>query len=157
VNGGARDRRHVPTVLGIAAVVVLVDQLTKTWAENHVTDRATHVLWTLRLAVTYNTGAAFSIGRGITPFFVAVAVVMVVVLVLIAHRDQTVASRVALGLVLGGAFGNLADRLLRHHHGAVIDFIDFRWWPVFNVADACIVIGALLLALSATSRRPVLS
>jgi signal peptidase II len=44
---------------------------------------------------------------------------------------------------------------VRHHHGAVVDFIDFRWWPVFNVADASIVVGAILLALSATSRRPV--
>jgi signal peptidase II len=147
----------VLAVLGIAAGVVLVDQVTKTWAVDHVSDRAIHVIWTLRLAVTYNSGAAFSIGRGITPFFVAVAVVMVVVLFLTARRDQTVAARVALGLVLGGALGNLADRLVRHHHGAVIDFIDFRWWPVFNVADACIVIGAILLAVSATARRPVLS
>jgi signal peptidase II len=157
VSGGVQDRRRISTVLVIAAVVVLVDQLTKTWAVNHVSDRAIHVFWTLHLAVTYNTGAAFSIGRGVTPFFVAVAVTMVVALVILAHRDQTVSARVALGLVLGGALGNLVDRLVRHHHGAVIDFIDFRWWPVFNVADACIVVGALLLALSATAQRPVLS
>ncbi len=155
MNGGRPDRRHVPTVIGIAAAVVLLDQFTKTWAVDHVRDRAIHVFWTLRLAVTYNPGAAFSIGQGITPFFVAVAVIMVVVLVFVAHKDQSVGARVALGLVLGGALGNLTDRVVRHHHGAVIDFIDFRWWPVFNVADACIVIGAILLALSATTRRPV--
>jgi signal peptidase II len=155
VNGGSRDRRHLPTVLAIAAVVVLADQVTKTWAVDHVSDRAIHVIWTLRLAVTYNSGAAFSIGQGITPVFVAVAVGMVVALVVIARRDETIGARVALGLVLGGALGNLTDRVVRHHHGAVVDFIDFRWWPVFNVADASIVVGAILLALSATSRRPV--
>jgi signal peptidase II len=52
-----------------------------------------------------------------------------------------------MGALLGGALGNLADRLIRHHHGAVIDFIDLRWWPVFNVADAAITVGAALLAL----------
>jgi signal peptidase II len=155
VNGGSRDRRHLPTVLAIAAVVVFADQVTKTWAVDHVSDRAIHVIWTLRLAVTYNSGAAFSIGQGITPVFVAVAVGMVVALVVIARRDETIGARVALGLVLGGALGNLTDRVVRHHHGAVVDFIDFRWWPVFNVADASIVVGAILLALSATSRRPV--
>jgi signal peptidase II len=135
--------------------VVFADQVTKTWAVDHVSDRAIHVIWTLRLAVTYNSGAAFSIGQGITPVFVAVAVGMVVALVVIARRDETIGARVALGLVLGGALGNLTDRVVRHHHGAVVDFIDFRWWPVFNVADASIVVGAILLALSATSRRPV--
>ena len=45
------------------------------------------------------------------------------------------------------------DRLVRHHGGAVIDWIDFRWWPVFNVADACIVVGAILLALTGWTRR----
>jgi signal peptidase II len=59
-----------------------------------------------------------------------------------------------MGLLLGGACGNLVDRLVRHHHGAVIDFIDLRWWPVFNVADACITVGALMLVLAGASRRP---
>jgi signal peptidase II len=55
---------------------------------------------------------------------------------------------IALGLVLGGALGNLADRLIRGHGGAVIDFIDFQWWPVFNVADMAITIGAVLLVIA---------
>jgi signal peptidase II len=59
-----------------------------------------------------------------------------------------------MGLLLGGAVGNLTDRLVRHHHGAVIDFIDFRWWPVFNLADASITVGALLLALVLFRARP---
>jgi signal peptidase II len=59
-----------------------------------------------------------------------------------------------MGLLLGGAVGNLVDRLIRHHHGAVIDFVDLRWWPVFNVADASITIGAILLVLSGLTHRP---
>ena len=57
-----------------------------------------------------------------------------------------------MGLLLGGAAGNLTDRLVRHHHGAVIDFIDLKWWPVFNVADASIVCGAILLLVGARQR-----
>jgi signal peptidase II len=155
VTAPVRTRRHVPWLLAIAALVVALDQVTKTWALNHASDRPRHVFWTLRLAVTYNSGAAFSIGRGIAPFFVAAAGVIVVVLFLFARRDQSVPTTVALGLVLGGAVGNLADRVFRHHAGSVVDFVDFRWWPVFNVADACIVTGAILLALSAGGHRPV--
>jgi signal peptidase II len=62
-----------------------------------------------------------------------------------------------MGLLLGGAVGNLADRLIRDHHGAVIDFIDLQWWPVFNIADASITIGAILLVfggLLAHDRTP---
>jgi signal peptidase II len=59
---------------------------------------------------------------------------------------------IAVGLVLGGAVGNMTDRLLRHHHGAVVDFIDLQWWPVFNVADMAIVVGGALLILSGFGR-----
>ena len=85
---------------------------------------------------------------------------MVLVVVLLglgrrASRTATWPAALAMGLLLGGAVGNLADRLVRHHHGAVIDFIDLHWWPVFNVADAAITVGALLLALVLFRARPV--
>ena len=150
----ARTRRRVPLVLPVlAGLVIVVDQLTKTWALRHFSEQPKHLFWTLRLAVTFNSGAAFSIGAGVTPLFVAVAVVMVVVLALLGRGEKSLASAAWLGLVLGGALGNLVDRLVRHHGGAVIDWIDFRWWPVFNVADACIVVGAILLALTGWTRR----
>ena len=57
------------------------------------------------------------------------------------------------GLLLGGATGNVVDRVFRGHGGAVVDFIDLQWWPVFNVADTCVVTGALLFVL-VSSRKP---
>jgi signal peptidase II len=63
--------------------------------------------------------------------------------------SRTFALSVALGLILGGALGNLSDRLFRGHHGAVIDFITLTHWPTFNVADSCITIGAIVVVVTA--------
>jgi signal peptidase II len=82
---------------------------------------------------------------------VAAAAVLLAALLTAGRRFLTPATTVALGLVVGGAVGNLGDRLFRHAGGAVVDFVDLRWWPVFNVADAAITAGALLLLLG--SRR----
>ena len=149
-------RRRRATVVAIAAVVVALDQVTKTWALHHAV-RPRHIVWTLRLALTFNSGAAFGLGRGSTTLLVGGAIVLVVVLLGLGRRASRTASPttiVAMGLLLGGAVGNLVDRLIRHHHSAVIDFVDLRWWPVFNVADASITIGALLLVLNGFTRRP---
>jgi signal peptidase II len=144
---GVARRRTI--LLGVAAVVVVVDEATKTWALHHTVEPK-HVIWTLRLALTFNSGAAFGLGRGSTTVFILGAVALVVVLLGLGRRASRTASLpsvIAMGLLLGGALGNLTDRIIRHHHGSVIDFIDLRWWPVFNVADACITVGALLLVL----------
>ncbi len=136
-------------ILAVAGLVLLVDQASKTWALHHAAEPR-HVVWTLRLAVTFNSGTAFGLGQDSTAIIVAGVVVLVVVLLGLgrkASRTATWPASVAMGALLGGALGNLADRLIRHHHGAVIDFIDLRWWPVFNVADAAITFGAALLAL----------
>jgi signal peptidase II len=142
-------RNRWAVILGLAAVIVAVDQVTKTWALHHTVDPI-HLVWTLRLALTFNSGTAFGLGRGSTGVILAGVIVLVVVLVGMssrASRTATWPATLAMGLLLGGALGNLADRLFRHHHGSVIDFIDLRWWPVFNVADACITVGAILLVL----------
>jgi signal peptidase II len=142
-------------ILGAAAAVVGVDQLTKTWALHHTVDPI-HIIGTLRLALTFNPGAAFGLGRGITPVLVLGAIVLVVVLLGLgrtASRTASVPAAVAMGVLLGGACGNLVDRLVRHNNGAVIDFIDLRWWPVFNVADAAITVGAILLVLFGVTRH----
>ena len=69
-----------------------------------------------------------------------------------ANNSRFTLGAVSAGLIAGGAIGNLADRAFRGDdgflHGAVVDFIDVQWWPVFNIADACIVVGAVLLVLS---------
>jgi signal peptidase II len=144
-----RPRHVVPVLVVIAAVVVLVDQLTKTWALRALDDRDVHLFWTARLHLVFNKGGAFSLGTGSTWVFVIAAVVVVTFVLLFGRR--LLGSRlalVAMGLVLGGAVGNLSDRLFRDTGGAVVDFIDFRWWPVFNVADSAVVIGGILLVLT---------
>ena len=131
--------------------VLAADQASKTWAVRHLADHDVHVLGTLRFRLTYNSGGAFSLGRGSPWFFVAAAVVLVAVLFTVGRRFLTPVTALALGLVIGGAFGNLGDRLFRDTAGAVVDFVDLQWWPVFNVADAAITVGGLLLVLG--SRR----
>lgn len=100
-------------------------------------------------SLTYvtNTGAAFGLLKEAGVVFVFVAIVVITIIVLYMRRvpaDQQLV-RVALGLQLGGALGNLIDRLRLGH---VVDFIDLKFWPVFNVADSAIVIGVALLAIA---------
>lgn len=107
----------------------------------------------LTLTLTRNAGAAFSIGTGATLVFSAVAIAVIVV---IARTARSLASRgwaVALGLLLGGALGNLVDRVFRApgpFRGHVIDWIELPHWPVFNLADAAIVTGGLLAVVLVT-------
>ena len=104
-----------------------------------------------------NTGAAFSFAEGWTVVFTLVAVVVAVVIVRTARRLRSTGWATALGLVLGGALGNLVDRIFRDPgplRGGVVDFLsvfgpDGRVWPVFNVADSAIVCGGILGALLA--------
>ncbi|MDP9386464.1 MAG: signal peptidase II [Actinomycetota bacterium] len=141
------SRRRLALGGATAAAVVVADQTTKTWALRALDDGPVHVVWTLRLNLSFNSGAAFGIGKGLGPLLVVVGVVLVVALVAMARSTPTTAAAVAVGLVGGGAVGNLADRFLRDHGGAVVDFIDLQWWPVFNLADAAITCGALLLVV----------
>jgi signal peptidase II len=145
----ARSRRGWSLVAAVAVVVVACDQLSKTWALHHLRNGPRHVVWTLRLNLTFNTGIAFSQASGSTAVVTVIAVVVVALLLVIARRTSGTMTGVVLGLIIGGAVGNLADRLVRHHGGAVIDFIDLQWWPVFNIADAAITIGVLAAVLRA--------
>ena len=134
-----------------AFFVVVLDQITKHWALNHLGDgHVDNLVGSLRLNLAYNTGMAFAKGQGIGPF-IAVAGLLVVVFLLVGLRRETRPGAVFVGMVAGGAAGNIVDRLFRGDawlHGAVIDFIDLQWWPIFNLADAAIVIGAGSLVVS---------
>ena len=153
----AARRLLIPAV---AAVVVAADQVTKTLALHHLTlGVPRHVIGPVNLLLTYNTGAAFGVGTGITPIVEAAVVVLIVWLMAASRRASRAASwpmAVGLGLLLGGAFGNLGDRLFRHPRGfpgGVVDFIQaVTWWPIFNVADAAIVVGVILLVISYWAR-----
>jgi signal peptidase II len=141
----------LPLTLTVAAVVVLVDQLTKHWAVNALSDGTIeHVVWTLRFNLSFNSGMAFSTGRGIGPIIGLLAMGVVVAIVVSTRRNPSRLVAVAAGLVLGGAIGNLSDRLFRGEgwlHGAVVDFIDFQWFPIFNVADMAVNVGAALFVI----------
>jgi signal peptidase II len=144
----------------VAAVVLALDQLTKWWALQELDTRTIDLPWTLRLNLTLNRGAAFGLGSKYAPL-IALAAVCVVVVVLGTTRGLDARwPRIGVGLVLGGALGNLSDRLFREGSGflggAVVDFIDLQWWPVFNVADAAVCVGAVLLVLTA-AREPAAS
>ena len=147
-----RSGRRWLLIAGVALAIVVLDQATKTWALHHLRDGPRHVVWTLRLNLTFNTGVAFGQATGSTALVTVIAVGVVGLLLVIARRTGGAVTGVVLGLVIGGALGNLADRLVRHHSGAVIDFIDFRWWPVFNVADAAITVGVVLAVVRAVGR-----
>ncbi|MEC8970689.1 MAG: signal peptidase II [Actinomycetota bacterium] len=137
----------VPALAG--AAVLLLDQLTKWWASEALADRTIDLVWTLRLHLVFNTGAAFSQGEGWGPLFAVLILLVVALLVRQGAGTDDPMTRIAVGVVIGGAIGNLADRAFREgggfFGGAVIDFIDLQWWPVFNVADSAIVVGGVLV------------
>jgi signal peptidase II len=150
-SGDPRSVRHLGLVLGVAAAVLLLDQLTKWWALDALSTHTIHVVWTLHLNLVRNAGSAFSVVKSGGQFIAPLAVIVVVWLLWQGRSASSLVGAVALGLVLGGAIGNLVDRALRSDagfmQGRVIDFIDFQWWPVFNVADMGVVVGGILLVV----------
>ena len=156
-----RSRRHNLVLLGVAAFVVAVDQLTKWWALVALDDRDIDLVWTLRLHLVHNTGAAFGLGQGLEVFIAVVAFLFVIMVAWASWGGRRLAlPPVLLGMILGGAIGNLADRAARAGDGflggAVVDFIDLQWWPVFNAADSDIGVAGVILVLTAPRyRQPV--
>ena len=152
-------KRALPWFAG-AAAIVLADRLTKLWVlETFAPGERLSVTGFFNLVLVFNKGAAFSFLAGAsgwqTPVFAAISsIAAVVITVLILRNAGNRMLCAALGLILGGALGNLWDRLLWGH---VVDFLDFHaagWhWPAFNVADSAITIGAGLLILESFVRR----
>ena len=144
--------------LGAALVVLILDILTKGWAMSALSDgRDIHIFWTLHFALTHNEGMAFSTGTNVGPFIGMLAIVVIAILIFTLRKQSSVISLVATGCIIGGAIGNVLDRVFRGSgfmDGAVVDFIDFRWWPVFNVADIGIVCGAIAVAYSMIVSKP---
>jgi len=142
-----RPLRRLLVAAGVAACVVAADQLTKSWAVSRLSRGDIHVVWKLDLQLQYNSGSSFSFAQGWGPVIGGIAVVIIAVLVVQVRRARSNAVAVALGLVIGGALGNLSDRVFRSHHGSVVDFIALHFWPTFNVADSCVVVGSILLVI----------
>jgi signal peptidase II len=156
-SAGRRHRLLLAIVIAVS--VVVLDQLTKRWAVSALADGPIVLVdgW-LELDLTFNPGAAFSSLQGIGPLL-AIAAVAVAgwITVLIRRRSTRTGEVVALALILGGAVGNLVDRVTRGDgllDGAVVDFIEPSFFPTFNVADAAITVGAVLLVLVTVRHVP---
>ncbi|MEW5958612.1 MAG: signal peptidase II [Chloroflexota bacterium] len=138
------------TILAVAALVFALDQASKYLVLQFIQKEAS---WTLfpalarlfRLTYITNTGAAFGIFPQLGGTFMLVAVMVIVAIILFHHHlpIENFWVRFSLGLQLGGALGNLLDRI---RHGHVIDFVDIGFWPIFNLADLSIIAGVTILA-----------
>ena len=149
---GHRPRRRLRLLLSVAAVVLVLDAVTKMLAVRllvpgePVSIIGDVVTWTL----VRNSGAAFSMATGYTWVLTLVASAVVVGIVWMGRRLVSPWWAIGLGMILGGATGNLVDRFFRSPgplRGHVVDFLSVGWWPVFNVADPAVVGGALLLVV----------
>ena len=136
-----------------ALAVYGLDRLTKFLVENHLQNRPPiHVIpGVVQLDYTTNSGGAFGVLGGATWLFLTATLLVCAAILVASFNLPNRIIGTGLGLVLGGALGNLTDRAVRgtgFFNGRVVDFIDFRWWPVFNAADSAIVVGAGLIILS---------
>ncbi len=147
---GLRPHRRVRLLVTVAAVILAVDIVTKVLAVRLLTPGqpvsiiGETVTWTL----VRNSGAAFSMATGYTWILTLIATAVVIGIVWMGRRLVSPWWALGLGMILGGALGNLVDRFFRWPgplRGHVVDFLSIGWWPVFNVADASVVGGAVLL------------
>ena len=132
----------------VAVAVLGLDALTKQWAMSALADGPVDLFGSLRLNLIRNKAGAFGLGGAFVPFLAVAALVLVLVMVTRSSTTEKLPMAVALGLVLGGAFGNVADRIFRTPgflQGAVVDFVDLGFWPVFNLADSAITLGCGVL------------
>ena len=148
-----RSSRPQVLLAGIALLAYGLDLLTKQLAVSRLDDGDVSVLgdWFV-LHLTFNPGAAFSLGTDFTVALSCLAIAAVCVVLVVARRVGSTVWALALGLLLGGVAGNLTDRLLREPgpmRGHVVDLFMVPHWPVFNVADICINVAAGLIVLQA--------
>jgi len=148
-----RQRRKLSLFLIVAALVVALDQLSKLWVRTYLElGESLPIIGRLSLTYVKNTGSAFGLLANQTFLLIIVGIAsLLIILLFLRYLSQvTTLSMVSIGLIWGGAVGNLIDRL---RFGYVIDFIDFRlWgsfhWPAFNIADAAITVGVFVLIYS---------
>ncbi len=156
-----RSAGQTPKLIIVA--VVIADQATKNWALNSLSDgRTIDLFWTLRFNLVFNSGMAFSQGQGLGRLIGLLAIGVAVWLWSSLKKVSTNLSLVGTAMLIGGALGNVVDRLFRGEKwlaGSVIDFIDLQWFPVFNIADSAVTLGAAMLITSSviTSRTKLQS
>ena len=134
----------------VLLATLLLDQLSKWLALEHLENgKVVELFWTLQMRLVHNAGVSFGKGAELGQLVSVVVFVVIMVLIKVAVNSKDRRTSVLYGLIIGGALGNLTDRIFRKSDGflkgEVVDFIDFQWWPVFNIADSAVVIGCLLL------------
>jgi signal peptidase II len=151
VTGRAPGRGRLVLAAAIVVGVVVADQLSKLWAVRRLADGPVSVIeGSVELHLARNTGSAFSLFQAFTPLLAIVAGCVAFFLVRAVHRARDTLMVVGLSLVLGGALGNLLDRLFRTPgflRGAVVDFVHVGSFPTFNVADSAITCGAVVMVV----------
>ena len=147
-----RPARLALILYGTAAVAYLLDRVSKLLVQQHLAGRPpiTVIPRVVDLTYTTNSGGAFSLFPQHPWIFFTASLVVCAVIIVGAWRVGTLPAAIGLGLVLGGALGNLTDRVLHGSgiSGGVVDFIDFHVWPVFNLADSCVVIGVIIVVVA---------
>lgn len=137
-----------PALLAAAVTLVVADQVSKHWAVNALDDgRIINVVGSLRFALGYNSGFAFGTAEGWGRWIGLVAIIVIIALMVSALRATGRSTAWGFTFIAAGAAGNVVDRLFRGEgmlSGSVVDFIDLQWWPVFNLADSTITVGAVL-------------
>lgn len=151
-SGGPRTWVRVLVAVVVVTVAVVLDQISKTWALAHLETGHSRPLLgdVLTLQLVHNSGAAFSLGAGATWVFTVLATCVVAAIIWLLPRTSHMPTLIALGLLAGGAIGNLIDRLVQppsFGQGHVVDFINYGGLFVGNVADIWIVGAALWLAI----------
>jgi signal peptidase II len=147
-----QPRRRVGILLGVAVLVLALDIVSKVTVVATLSNRVPIRLLGgfLRLRVDRNPGAAFSFGPSLTILFSLIAITVIAVILRSSRRIRSLPWAITLGLLLGGATGNLVDRIFRWpgvFRGWVVDWIQIPHWPVFNLADSAIVCGGILAVL----------
>ncbi|MFV2038623.1 MAG: signal peptidase II [Acidimicrobiales bacterium] len=152
-KGELAGRSRFTVVAAIVVVELLLDQLTKAWAQSALDDgHSISVLPTLEFDLFYNSGFSFSTGTGRGSLVGVLVFAVVGYLLWLLSRETDTRRIVLFAVILGGALGNLSDRLFRAEDGflsgEVVDFIDVSWYAVFNLADTFVVVGALTFGVT---------
>jgi len=152
VQPAGQPKRRIGVLVGVAVLVLALDIVTKIIVVKELSDRAPIRLLGgfLKLTESRNPGAAFSLGTSLTLLYSAIAITVIVVILRTSRRIRSLPWAITLGLLLGGATGNLTDRIFRSpglFRGWVVDWIQLPHWPVFNLADSAIVCGGILAVL----------
>ncbi|MDQ3987128.1 MAG: signal peptidase II [Actinomycetota bacterium] len=146
--------RVYSVVLATAAIVVALDQITKSLALENLRDGPVDLIkGAVTFDLSFNSGGVFGLLQGFPGIFLFATIAVVLAILVWVRNLEESRWLVPLGMILGGGLGNLSDRLFRDLGGQVVDFIDLHVWPVFNLADSSIVVGVVLILLFGVRSR----